>query len=198
MILTRHAIEQIESRIERAYLHHFPSWSLAGLDPRLWSAAAALLTDAHRLQPWVPVDPELFVACQIRQADASDPWRTLTHASARQRYIDSLRRIVRSLRRELRGELRRIELAARLGQPLQALLLAPSRRLSPLGRYLGALHFDRTDLAAELELEARGQFQTCALYGKALEDLVPGKRHGFDPVLPESIHSSSSFQFSVN
>ena len=94
-------------------------------------AATAVLMDAHRREPWVPVDPELFVMCQVLGSDASDPWSELTVASSRRRYVARVRRIIRGLRGELHKELRRIESALRRGEALEVILLGPSRRLAP-------------------------------------------------------------------
>ena len=81
MITTPRAIEQMSDRIEQAYLRRRPEWRQAGLDPRLWSAAAAMLMDARLQEPWVPLDPELFVTCQTtgprleRPVARADPGR---------------------------------------------------------------------------------------------------------------------------
>lgn len=195
MIITPRAIEQIADRIERAFLRRRPEWRQAGLDPRLWSAAGAILMDAHRRSPWLPLDPELFVASQ---APESDPWRELTRATSGRRYLSRVRKIVRGLRRELRDELRRVEVAIRRGSPLEVILLGPSRHLSPLGRYLAAISRDRSDLAARFEEEARLQHAACPLYRQAAEGLVADDAYLILPILPEPLRTPGSSQFSLN
>ena len=195
MILTPRAIEQLADRIERAYLRRRPEWRQAGLDPRLWSAAAAILTEAHRREPWLPLDPELFVASQ---APASDPWHELTRAASGRQYTSRVRRIVRGLRRELREEIRRVEAAISKGVSLEVILLGPSRQLSALGRFLAATGHDRPDLAARFEAEALRQHAACPLYREAARGLIPGDGYPILPLLPESSRASAIRQFSLN
>ncbi len=198
MIITPRAVEQISDRIERAYLRQHPEWKHMGLDPRLWIAAAAILMDAHRADPSVPVDPELFVACQTAGSVTSDPWSELTRASSRRRYLVRLRKIVRSLRCELREELQRINSAEKRGEELELILLSSSRRLSPLSRYLAAAVRNRLDLTDRLEAEARNQHESCPLYRQAAEGLIPAQDYPVMPLFLEGFRPTGPLQFSLN
>lgn len=198
MIITPRVVEQISDRIERAYLRRHPEWRHTGLDPRLWVASAAILMDAHRADPSVPVDPELFVACQAVNSTTSDPWSELTGASSRRRYLSRLKKMVNSLKQELRAELRRVASAEKRGESLECILLSATRRLSPLGRYLAASLRDRADLADRLRDAAREQHEACPLYRKATEGLIPAKSYPVVQVLPENFRSMGSFEFSLN
>ena len=198
MIITPRAIEQISDRIERAYLRRRPEWRQMGLDPRLWAAATAILMDARQQEPWVPLDPELFVASQTDGRASTDPWRELTRASSRRRYLCQVRRIVRSLRRELREELRRVESLVRRGQPLEGVLARPSRNLSPLGCYLAAARHDRADLSDQFRAEARAQHEACPLYRRAALGLAPDADYPVLPLFPEVLRPSGSLHFSLN
>ncbi len=198
MIITPRAIEQISDRIERAYLRRRPEWRQVGLDPRLWSASAAILMDARLLEPWVPLDPELFVACQTIAAASNDPWRELTRAASRRRYLSRVRRIVVGLRRELRQELRRVDSLVRRGESLDIVLLRPSRHLSPLGCYLAATRCDRPDLSDHFLVEARAQHEACPLYRRAARGLVPDADYPVLPLFPELLRLPGSYHFSLN
>jgi hypothetical protein len=198
VIISPRAVEQICDRIARAYLRRRPEWKQAGLDPRLWVASAAILMDAHRADPSIPIDPELFVACQTARSTDSDPWRELTRASSRRRYLACVRQIVLKLRRELRNELRRIQLAEEHGSDLKSVLLGSSRLVSPLGCYLAACLRKRTDLAELLREEARSQHELCPLYREAAIGLVPESDYPMIHLFPHALKPLGSFQFSLN
>lgn len=198
MLQTSRVVEQVADRIERAYLRRRPEWRQASLDPRLWSAAAAVLLDAHGREDWVPVDPELFVASQFPVSVSSDPWSELTRASSRRRYVSQVRRIVRGLRRELREELRRGEGALRRGEALEVVLLGPSRHLTPLGRYLLACRYNRQDLADRFRPEARDQHWACPLYRAASRGLIADDTYPVVSLLPEFSRPPSLLQYSLN
>ena len=198
MIISPRAVEQIGDRIERAYLRRRPEWKHAGLDPRLWVASTAILMDAHRADPSIPLDPELFVACQTANPTDSDPWRELTRASSRRRYLACVKRIVLKLRRELRNELHRINLAEKRGEDLKSVLLTPSRSISPLGCYLAACLKKRNDLAELLRDEARAQHEACPLYREAAVGLAPEQDYPIVLLFPQAFKSLGSFQFSLN
>lgn len=198
MIITPRAIEQISDRIERAFLRRRPEWRQVGLDPRLWSASAAILMDARLQEPWVPLDPELFVACQTTGATSTDPWRELTRGAARRRYLCQVRRIVLGLRRELRQELRRVDTLVHRGESLDIALLRPSRHLSPLGCYLAASRCGRSDLSDHFLAAARVQHEACPLYRRAAIGLIPDADYPVLPLFPELLRSPGSFHFSLN
>jgi hypothetical protein len=198
VITTPRAAEQIRDRIERAYLRRRPEWKHAGLDPRLWVASAAILMDAHRSDPRIPLDPELFVACQTAKATDSDPWRELTRASSRRRYLACIRQIVLKLRRELRHELRRIRVAEKSGNDLKSILLGTSRSISPLGCYLAACLRNRTDLVELLREAARAQHEVCPLYREAALKFIPESDYPIVLLFPQALKSLGASQFSLN
>ena len=198
MIISPRAVEQISDRIEQAYLRRRPEWRQAGLDPRLWVASAAILIDAHRADYSIPMDPELFVVCQTAKTTDSDPWRELTRASSRRRYLACVRQIVLRLRRELRNELRRIARAEARGKDLKSILLGTFRSISPLGCYLAACLRGRTDLAELLREGARAQHAVCPLYLEAAIGLVPECDYPVVQLFPQSFKPLGSLQSSLN
>lgn len=198
MILTPRAIEQLADRIQRSFLLQCPEWRQVGLDSRLWSAAAAILTDAHREESWVPLDPELFVASQFVGNASHDPWRTLTRVGSKRRYLSRLRKIVRGLRLELREELRRVDRAVRRGDALEVVLLGPTRRVSALGRYLAAYRHGRADLADRFHEPACDQHAACPLYREAARTLAPENAYPVLALLPELARPAGPPSFSLN
>ncbi len=198
MTQTTRAIELAADRIERAYLRYRPEWRQVGLDRRLWAAAAAVLIDAHRRDPLVPLDPELFVTCQVASKAASDPWSELTRASSRRRYVVQVHRIVRGLRRELRQEVRRVESRIDRGEAIDDLALGSLSGLSALGVYLAACRLDRADLADRVRPMARDQHWACPLYRQAAAGLVPGDPYPVAGIFPELVRSASVHRFSLN
>ena len=198
MLQTPRVLEHLAVRIERAYLRRRPEWRQASLDPRLWSAAAAVLLDAHKRGSWAPVDPELFVASQVAVSSATDPWTELTRAASRRRYLTRVRRLVRSLRSELRLELRRIETAMRRGAALEVIVLGPSQLVSPMSRYLSACRHGRPDLADRLRPEARDQHWACPLYRPATRGLIPDDDYPVGLLVADLVPSPGNYQFSLN
>ena len=198
VLLTPRSVDHFSDRIERAYLRRRPEWRQTGLDPRLWVAAAAILLESHRRDPGLPLDPELFVTCQPDPKTTSDPWRELTRAASGRRFASRVRKIVRGLRSELRGELRRIERAVGRGNAIEAVLLATDARLSALGRYLAASRMGRSDLMDRLRPQAREQHRACPLYRQACEGLAPGDDYPFLPLLPEVARHPGFLEFSLN
>lgn len=164
--------DQIAQRIEQAYLRRRPEWRMASVDRHLWASAARVLIAASEGSAAIPVDPELFVASQVRAGLISDPWMDLTHPRAGRRYVANVQRMVRRLRNELREELERVDDLLTTGKTLERILRTPSRKLSPLGRYVVAIRQGRTDLAKGFRGEAREQMTVCPLYQAALVDLI--------------------------
>jgi hypothetical protein len=186
VILSLHAIEQVAGRIERAYRRrvHKEDQAWGGPDPRLWTLAARALVEAHRNQPWLPLDPELFVMSQPRTIPLDDPWRDLAPSEAVRRYRRRVLKIVRGLRREIRGEVRRTEARVARGESLEQILRRPSKRLSALGGYLVAVRAGRHDLAEPLTERIYDQHAGCPLYRLACRHLLPGAAYPVLDLLP--------------
>ena len=187
VLQTTRQIDEVAERIERAYLRRRPEWRPASLDRRLWSSAAAILLDAHNGRDDVPLDPELFVAAQVRGGLTSDPWMDLTRPRARDLYLGRVSKIVRRLRRELREEIRRAEIFLARGELIEIVLMSPSRRLTALGRYVIAIRQGRRDLADRFRELARDQHRACPLYRSAVKGLIPAE----DYPVPETLVSST-------
>ena len=173
MVPTCETTQELAERIERAYLRGRPRWRQGCSNPRVWLVAAANLVRLHREDPAIPVDPELFVASQPAASPLDDPWQVLTQPSSTRRYLGRIRKIVRALRQELRGEVRRGEARLRQGACMESVLEAGADRLSPLGRILLATRLGRPDLAEPWQAAARDQHDACPLYAQAWRDLQP-------------------------
>jgi hypothetical protein len=101
----------------------------------------------------------------------------LTQPSAASRYRECVRQLVRGLRDELRGEVRRASRQIRTGADLRQVLLADPARLSPLGRFILAHRLGRSDLAEEFRAAAAEQHQSCPLYQQASRGLLPSEQY---------------------
>ncbi|HWE36512.1 MAG TPA: hypothetical protein VG406_08100 [Isosphaeraceae bacterium] len=177
LTLQLHLMDELADRIERAYLLHGPRWCHNEADAKVWSAAATTLLAAHLRDALVPLDPELFVAAQVTGRPLHDPRAELTGAAAARRYGHRVLAIVRKLRRELRGEVRRAEGRLRRGVPLTTVVAAPSRDISPLGRLIVAHRAGRPDLAEPLRGPAAAQHRSCPLYRAACLRLLPAEAY---------------------
>jgi hypothetical protein len=175
--------EEIASRIERAYLRRRPEWRGVGVPAQVWTIAATTLSELNRVDPTLPVDPELYVASQPAIEPGSGPWEELIGEAAERRYRRQIRRIVRNLRRELGAEVRRAEGRIDRGEPIEDVLARPS--LSDLGRYIVARRAGRPNLAETFLAAAQEQHRSCPLYRVAARpflsratypvlDLLPG------------------------
>lgn len=143
-----------------------------GCDPLAWLAAAEALVELHRKEPAIPVDPELFVACQATPGRGRAPWPVPPPRVAVLRYRRRVRRIVADLRRELRQELRRAGVRLAAGEPLGVVLRSGRQQLSPLGRYILAHRANRADLLERLRRPAEDQHRACPLYRQACRGLL--------------------------
>jgi hypothetical protein len=181
--------EQIARRIERAYLRRRPEWRLASLDRNLWSSAAKVLLKVSANESDIPIDPELFVAAQIRAGLTSDPWMDLTRPRAGRRYVAQVRRMIENLEGELQTEIAQAEDAVLSGRSLEMVLLSTSRRMTALGRYLVAVREDRRDLALQFRDAAHEQMRICPLYNAAIADLIELEDYPAD--LPHASHRRS-------
>ncbi len=172
MVPIRSATQELADRIERSYRRSRPRWRLDTSNPGVWAHVASTLLGLHDQDPDVPVDPELFVASQPPASPLDDPWMVLAQDASAGRYLTQVRRILRGLRRELRGEVRRAEARASLGVPLEAILRAGATRISPLGRIILAHRAGRSDLAQPWHAAATRQHQSCPLYRQACRGIL--------------------------
>jgi hypothetical protein len=177
LVLPPGTISHISERLERAYLRHRPALPRCFSASPVWGVAAARLVALHQEEPDLPLDPELFVAVQVRQRSESDPWSDLARASAARRYRSYVRRIVRQLRRELRAELRQAGRRLAAGAAVEEVVRERRPDLSPLGRYLFACRQDRPDLALLLRPAAAAQHEACPLYQQACRPLIPAEAY---------------------
>lgn len=167
MLATQDMIELLAKRIERAYGLHRHGWNPGCSTTRVWALAASILIEAHRADPALPLDPELYVASQTREGSFADPWKELTQPSSVRRYRCRVRRIIRALKAELCGEVQRAERLVGRGSAIEDILLEESRSLSPLGRFIAAQRAGRYDLAKRLFQGAAHQHRSCPLYREA-------------------------------
>jgi hypothetical protein len=177
------AIENIAVRIEQGYRRHHPGDVPNVGSPDTWVKAAQTLLNAHRLDPAVPADPELFVASLTRGDRDSDPERDLNRPRCVEVYRRRVRRIVRRLRAEMLSELRHVEARLATGSTLEVVLSESSPHLSPLGRYVAARRHGRVDLACLLQSAARRQHRACPLYQQACRGLLPRGSYPGDGLL---------------
>ena len=173
MIASLDYTRSLAVRIRRGYVRRRPWWPSSDPFASAWTLAAMSLVEAHRADPRLPLDPELFVASQPVDDRFADPWGELVGPAAERRYRRRVLRIARRLRRELLGELRRIKVLARRGLPLDRVLRLDGPDLSPLGRYVAAVRAGRHELAKALREEALQQHRSCPLYQLACRDLLP-------------------------
>jgi hypothetical protein len=183
-VLPPGTVSDIAGRIERAYFRHCPMLPRTFVVSPVWGVAAARLVEIHREEPDLPLDPELFVAVQVRRRPTPDPWGELARPSAIRRYRSHVRRIVRQLRRELRVELQQAERRYRGGQTVEQVLRERRYDFSSLGRYLFACRHHRADLAMALRASAISQHEGCPLYAQACRTLISPDAYPVFDLLP--------------
>lgn len=166
MLATQDEIHRIADRIERAYYLRRERTRWSGSTSGLWSVAATRLMQAHRDDPTIPVDPELFVAAQPIDEKQGDPWSDLAQEVSVRRYRRHVREIIRGLRAELRLETHRAERRVRRGADLEE-VVSEGRLLSPLGCYIIAHRATRLGLVERFRSGAAGQHLSCPLYREA-------------------------------
>lgn len=170
---TQTAIDILAKRIEQAYALRQPRWYSGCSAPGVWMAAAAMLYRVHREDPSIPLDPELYVASQSVAATLPDPWAEIAQSSSARRYRRRVRRIIWTLRCELRAEIRLARRKIDRGGNIAKVLLSKNELLSPLSRFIVARKAGRDDLAERLRPEAEDQHRICPLYRQASCVLLP-------------------------
>lgn len=202
LVLPPGTVSDIAGRIERAYFRHCPMLPRTFTVSPVWGFAAERLVAIHQAEPDLPLDPELFVAIQVRRRPIPDPWGELARPSATRRYRSHVRRIVTQLRRELRGELQHAERRRRAGQTVDQVIQERRYDFSSLGRYLFACRHQRHDLALPLRASAAAQHEGCPLYAQACRTLIPPHAYPVFDLLPGRLLSTRqgppSHAFSLN
>lgn len=171
-VLTIETVDQIAATLKDAYYLRHRDKGTAHIEGRVWSLAARRLLSLHRTHPELPVDPVLFVACLPEPLAGREPWHGLIQRRSLVLYRNRLRSITRRLQRELTREVALAEAEIERGQPIEMLLTWPSRRVSPLGRYIVAQRADRPDLARAFRQDAYRQHMACPLYRPASRSLL--------------------------
>lgn len=166
-------IADVARRIERAYLLQVGGDRQFEDGTRVWIQAAHALVYLNQLDPSMPVDPELFVISRPPSRRTGDPARDLAGMNALLYYQRKVRGIVRQLRREIHDELRWIDRRLARGQALDAILIQPTQRISPLARFLAAQRNNRPDLALAFRDSALLQGDACPLYREAVRQFLP-------------------------
>ena len=172
VVTCKHVLE-IAIRMEAAFAKR-----VVGIDihqnptPDTWMRCSSALIRFHHEEPRYPLDPELFIAVladhgkqhQIR-AEMIDLIIKL--------YAKVVRRMIRRLENELSEELQWLESSSDRGLPLEHLVLSPSRKLTPLSRYIHACRKNRSELAGRLISEVIKQHELCPLYREASHKWLP-------------------------
>jgi hypothetical protein len=190
---TQETLDRLAERIERAFTLRRSNWYRGCSTPRVWTAAATILWEVQCENPTIPLDPELFVASQPMTAPFADPWTNLAQPEAGQRYRQSVRRIIRQLRAELKREVRRAENLLREGRGLSTILRTRDARLSPLGLYITAHRAARPDLAERLRPSAIEQHNCCPLYRSASLAFLPAELYPVE-TLDSSVEVQGNYQ----
>jgi hypothetical protein len=173
---THQIVDLLADRVEQAYSLRVRHWWRGCSTSRVWHAAALRLWEAHAHDPeCIPLDAELFVASQPISVPLPDPWTELTHHDSATRFRRSVKRIVRSLRAELRREVRSGERSIEQGENVEKVLSHGGRRLSALGSYILATRAGREDLAERFAAAAASQHKSCPLYRVASMALIPAE-----------------------
>jgi hypothetical protein len=189
---THEVVDHLAERIEQAYGLRRPRWLRGCSTSRVWHTAALRLWEAHACDPArIPLDPELFVACQPISAPLSAPWTELAHPESGRRYRSGVRRIIRQLRAELRRELVTAERAIRSGGEIGSVLSRKNRRLSSLGSYILAQRAGRNDLAERHAGAAAAQHRSCPLYRTASLAFIPAELYPDENLVREPEDQSS-------
>lgn len=201
MVLPPRAIPQLAERIEQAYFRRRPNLYRECVHTQVWSAAAAVLVALHRSDPSLPIDPELFVACQLEglRKRHPDPWGELVNPAAPLRYRRQVRRIIQSLRKELRAELRLIDRRCQDGTRLEQILAEANPRVSALARFIAAYRRLGPEATADFHDSVRVLHDACPLYRQACEKLLPPHAYPVQEVLETFAPGpTSSPLFSLN
>jgi len=194
----RDAINELASRIERAYRRRHPRWSGPSSTSGIWVLAALKLLEASGACQEAPTDPELFVAVLASGGNSPNPWIELTQQSSRTRYISAVLSIVKRLGRELKRELRLADRLLLASQEVETVLNDQTIPISSLTRYIVAFRAGRTDLVIAFRQAARNQHDSCPLYRLASRPFLPDDAYPCLNSDPGTFVGQNMLQFSLN
>ncbi len=156
---------EIAIRLESACTKFHPASRVKSeISPDYWIRSAVALVAANKLEPLIPIDPELFIASQFDNGESSVP-EDVEGAVAR--YKSSVMRTICKLRQELSEELKWLTSASRRGMSVERLIRTHSRKITPLSLYIHAQRMNRDDLADGLISQVLEQHEHCPLYRAA-------------------------------
>jgi hypothetical protein len=173
VVATQALIDVLAERIERAFRLRRPQWNGSCSTSRVWSVAATILWEAHEADPALPPDPELFVAAQPANSPYSNPWQELACDESVRWYRERVCAIIEVLRSELSAEVMLAEERISAYRSVSKVLLATSRRISPLARFIVAQRAGHHALAGRFRTDAAEQHRSCPLYRQASRELLP-------------------------
>ncbi len=191
MLATQTLIDELAARIERAFRLRRPEWCGVGASAGVWAVAARTLLSSRVDTPDLPLDPELYVASQRGDLRFPNPWHELTRPEAIERYRTQVAAIVRRLRVELSGEVRRAEARLAAGCALSVVLNARNRGISPLGCFIVACRAGSVELAQRFISDAVAQHQACPLYRQASSSLLAARAYPVPSAIERSTPTTS-------
>lgn len=166
MVTCKHVLE-IAIRMEAAYAKRTIHRGIRlQPTPDTWMRCASSLIRFHHEDARYPLDPELFIAVltdhgqeQSLQPDSIE--------TAIKLYAKVVRRMIRRLENELTEELQWLDSSSNRGLTLEQVILSPSRKITPLSRYIHACRRNRSELAGRLISAVIKQHELCPLYRAA-------------------------------
>lgn len=176
MVTCKHVLE-IAIRMEAAFAKRTVHKNVCLMPtPDTWMRCASGLIRFHHQDSRYPLDPELFIAVLTDQGQArAIQAESIDHAI--KLYAKVVRRMIRRLENELSEELQWLDISSDRGLALEQLILSPSRKLTPLSRYIHACRKNRSELANRLLSEVIKQHELCPLYREASLKWLTGRTY---------------------
>lgn len=164
---SRRYVLEIAIRMESAFIRRTrrqdSRWSPSA---NSWLRLARRLITLSQSNAIFPLDPELFIIVQndstllnLDMPEVED--EAIAH------FADNVNRMISNLQAEISEELRWLEHSGRRGVGMDQLVLSPSRKLTPLSRYIHACRNNRPELAGRLLADVIRQHEICPLYRHA-------------------------------
>lgn len=174
---SRRYVLEIAIRMESAFIRRTrrqdSRWSPTA---KSWLRLARRLIALNESNAIFPLDPELFIVVQndstLMNLDLPEAENeAITHFS------DKIKHMIRKLQAEISEELRWLEHSSDRGVGMDQLILSPSRKLTPLSRYIHACRNNRAELAGLLLADVIRQHESCPLYRHACQKWLAGQRY---------------------